>query len=354
MVSNFNNKNLGKVLIILLTTFFSHASLAEPQAVASSPDFTTTTPTTATTVKTKIHHSKTHKAASTTTTTTTTTMSLSDQNLPPASDPAQEDKNALEAKHDKEKAVPARFGISFYRPNYIIPYYYTFSPYNSVYQGNTPNDESLKHDEIKYQFSFKVPLWRNMFNSISSLYFGYTQLSYWQAYDRNAFFRSTDYEPEIYLQNEFDKHMFGNWSFNTVNLGLVHQSNGFGNSLERSWNRAYLSAAISNPNWLIAVKPWIIFHDSTYERQNPNMAHYLGYGEIMLAYKHGQMVVSLITRNFIGSGGKRSGDTLAISFPLTKYLNGYVQAFTGYGQSLIEYNHRTNSLGVGFSLSDFV
>jgi phospholipase A1/A2 len=341
--------HLSKVLIAVIFTAFTNVSLADTQPTTSNSDYTAETPSPSTPVKT-IHHKKNKLQKPVAPVAQTT----SEENLPQAEDPAVADKNALEAKHDLEKKVPARFGVSFYRPTYIIPYYYTFSPDNNVYAGNTPNGESLKHDEIKYQFSFKVPLWRNMFNLPSSLYFGYTQMSYWQAYDRNAFFRSTDYEPEIYLQNEFDKHMFSNWTFNTVNLGLVHQSNGFGNALERSWNRAYLSLAVSNPNWLIAVKPWIIFHDSTYERQNPNMAFYLGYGEIMLAWKHGQTVISLTTRNFIGSGGRRSGDTLGISFPLTKYLNGYVQAFTGYGQSLIEYNHRTNSLGIGFSLSDYV
>ncbi|MES2217977.1 MAG: phospholipase A [Pseudomonadota bacterium] len=343
---------IKKLSIAALITLFCNLAFADPQpasanmAAAANSDFNADTPSVST--PTKTIKSRKHK------TPLPPAQSTVEENLPQPIDPVQANTDVLEVKHAKEKAVPPRFGISFYRPNYIIPYYYTFSPDNAVYAGNTPNGESLKHDEIKYQFSFKVPLWRNIFNLPSSLYFGYTQLSYWQAYNRNAFFRSTDYEPEIYLQNEFDKHMFGNWSFNTINLGLVHQSNGFGNSLERSWNRAYLVAAISNPNWMIAVKPWIIFHDSTFEAQNPNMGHYLGYGEIMIAWKHDQIEVSLVTRNFIGSAGRRSGDTLSASFPLTKYLNGYVQFFTGYGQSLIEYNHRTNSLGVGFSLSNWI
>jgi phospholipase A1 len=349
-----NVPSLSKVLIAILFTTFANVSLADPQPATGNTDYTAETPNPATPVKKTVHHKKHKQTVQAVAPAPAPVQTTSEENLPQAETPAEADKNAMEAKHDLEKKVPPRFGVSFYRPTYIIPYYYTFSPYNSIYVGNTPNDESLKHDEIKYQFSFKVPLWRNIFNFPTSLYFGYTQLSYWQAYDRNAFFRSTDYEPEVYLQTDIDKHMFGNWSFNAINLGLVHQSNGFGNSLERSWNRAYLSMAISNPNWLIAVKPWIIFHDSTYERQNPNMAYYLGYGEIMLAWKHGQTVISLTTRNFIGSGGRRSGDTLGVSFPLTKYLNGYVQAFTGYGQSLIEYNHRTNSIGFGFSLSDYV
>jgi phospholipase A1 len=347
-IKNSNSHIFKKIITSLIVFCASPILFADTtsttmtdMAVSTAPQTEPTTP-----VKTTKHKKIKHAAAK-----MPGTMA---ENLPAPIDPAQANTNAVEARHNEEKAVPPRFAISFHRPNYIMPYYYTFSPDQSVYVGNTPNGESLKHDEIKYQFSFKVPLWRNIFNLPSSLYFGYTQLSYWQAYNQNAFFRSTDYEPEVYLQNDIDHHMFGNWSFNSLNIGLVHQSNGFGNSLERSWNRAYLLLAASNPNWMIAIKPWIIFHDSTYERQNPNMATYLGYEEIQLAYKYGQGVIAFGTRNFIESSGHRSGNTLSVTFPMTKYLNGYVQIFSGYGQSLIEYNHRTNSVGIGFSLSNWI
>jgi phospholipase A1/A2 len=302
------------------------------------------------------NHTKPHQDKATTT--QSTTASTPDVNTrqtarPVNPDDTLEDKSVIDARYTKESLIPAKFAISFYRPTYVIPYYYTFSPYNSIYQGNTPDGESLKHNEIKYQFSFKVPLWKSIFSTPTSLYFAYTQMSYWQAYNKYAFFRSTDYEPEVFLQTDFNKHMFANWDFNIVSLGLVHQSNGFGNSLERSWNRAYLMAAISNPYLMIAVKPWIIFRDSTYERQNPDMAKYLGYEQVVIALKYKASVISLETRNF-AHGFHRSGNTLSMSFPVTKYLNGYVQVFSGYGQSLIEYNHRTNSVGVGISLSNWV
>jgi phospholipase A1 len=64
--------------------------------------------------------------------------------------------------------------------------------------------------------------------------------------------------------------------------------------------------------------------------------------------------LTLETRNMIESGGRRSGTTVSWSFPMTKYLKGYVQVFSGYGQSLIEYNHRTNSVGMGIALSNWV
>lgn len=264
-------------------------------------------------------------------------------------------KNVVQQRLKKEEKLSANsFSITFHAPNYILPYYYTASPYNSAYTGNTPGDESLKKSEIKYQFSFKVPVWRRMFNLPSTLYIAYTQMSYWQAYDKRAFFRETDYAPEVFISNDINFLLLRQLRFNLLNIGLIHQSNGFGNALERSWNRFYIGAVASTDHWAVSIKPWYIFHDSTYERQNRNMAKYMGYGSIGVAYKHINQVFSIEARNVIESHGKRPGVTLAWSFPITPFIKGYIQGFTGFGQSLIEYNHRTNSIGLGIGLSDWI
>jgi phospholipase A1 len=246
------------------------------------------------------------------------------------------------------------FSIAFYKPTYILPYYYTRSPDNSVYAGETPEGESLKKSEVKYQLSFKVPIWQRIFSTPTSMYFAYSQLSYWQLYDRDPFFRETDYEPEFFLSSEVNWHLLGSWHINFLNLGAIHQSNGFGGAQERSWNRVYMGATASSENWVITVRPWYVFHDSTYERQNPNMANYLGHEQIIVACKFYSQVLALEARNAIEHHGRHAALTATWSFPITKHINGYLQVFSGYGQSLIEYNHRTNSAGVGIALSNWV
>jgi phospholipase A1 len=41
------------------------------------------------------------------------------------------------------------------------------------------------------------------------------------------------------------------------------------------------------------------------------------------------------------------------SFPVAGNLRGYLEIFNGYGESLIDYNHRATYLGLGVSLLDW-
>ncbi len=45
---------------------------------------------------------------------------------------------------------------------------------------------------------------------------------------------------------------------------------------------------------------------------------------------------------------------LGYTFSLHNQLRGYVQVFSGYGESLIDYDHEVNSLGIGLMLSNWL
>jgi len=53
------------------------------------------------------------------------------------------------------------------------------------------------------------------------------------------------------------------------------------------------------------------------------------------------------------SSGYGSGQ-LGWSYPISKHVRFYTQLFSGYGESLIDYNHRQTRIGLGFMLNDMM
>lgn len=251
----------------------------------------------------------------------------------------------------RENDIPLPYiAIAYYKPNYFLPVYYTGSPDNRAYIYATPGRESLKKIEAKYQISLKVPVWKCILGYHSSFYFGFTLQTYWQIYNHYSFIRTNDYEPDFFISNPVSRRILGNWYFDYINYGYVHQSNGWGNYMERRWDRGYVDAITSVDNWMISLKSWFLIHSGG---SNPDIGSYLGYARLLITYKLQQQVFSFELTN-IGAQVNRSTTMLTWSFPITPYIKGYAQVFSGYGQSLIEYNHRTNSAGVGFALSDWL
>jgi phospholipase A1 len=259
------------------------------------------------------------------------------------------EKNPYSERTKQEAKVEQNpFAIAFFQPNYILPFYYTQSPAHNIYGTTTPESQRLRQLEFKAQFSFKVPIWRRILHSKANLDIAYTQLMYWQVYTNSPYFRETNYQPELFV----DYPLF-NW--NTWRFGVVHQSNGRGGNMERSWNRIYIETIFSLNNWMLSFKPWVLFARSeNFRLNNPDITRYLGHGRLLIAYKFHKIVLSLMGRNNLESGFKRGAVEAAISFPLFGRFHGYVQFFSGYGQSLIEYNHRTNSLGIGLALNNWI
>ncbi|STX28771.1 Phospholipase A1 precursor [Legionella beliardensis] len=259
------------------------------------------------------------------------------------------EKTILEKRvREKNKTKHYSNIVNLYHPNYILPYYRTGRPYQSIYWEATPNNQFIMQDELKAQISFLVPLIHHLLDyKPLSLNFAYTQLMYWQVYADSQYFRETNYEPEFFIENYFNPYI-------ATQIGINHQSNGRGGVLERSWNRVILQLQFSGTRWLAHIRGWALIDQAkSSDLHNPNIAYYLGYENLLFSYKFSSLKASIEAQN-IASGLKRGFVQVTLSYPLLKALSIYGQFFSGYGQSLIEYDHRTTSFGIGVALNDWM
>jgi len=243
-----------------------------------------------------------------------------------------------------------------YKPNYILPISYVKGIKDSPYQQTLNGDAKLQHAEVKFQFSFRANLWPRIAGENTDLSFGYTQRSFFQAYNADASrpFRETDYSPELWFDYYFQGEPAGLIESRILRLGYQHQSNGQQDPLSRSWDRLYLDYVFEIGRVAVSLRPWYRIPERSEKDDNPDIEQYMGYGDLVIAYPtHGQ-TFSLLLRNNLDWDQNRGAAELGYSFPLDGQLKGYVQAFTGYGESLIDYNHPVSRVGIGIMLNDWL
>lgn len=248
----------------------------------------------------------------------------------------------------------AKRGVFNFRPhrdNYLLLANYSTSSNDAPFQDFTPAGIKAQHAELTYQLSFKVKLLEQAAGLPLDLWFGYTQQSYWQAYNRAASspFRETNYQPELIITTPL-RLALGPLELRYANLGLVHQSNGQTASLSRSWNRVYGEVGAEHGDFGLALRLWHRLDSAAENNDNVDIVNYMGHGDLRATYRFNGNEVSLTARrNFHHRHGSLQ---FGWAFPIAANLKGYLQGFSGYGQSLIDYNYSQKSLGGGF-LVDF-
>jgi len=250
-----------------------------------------------------------------------------------------------------KKTRAGKPGVTFHRSNYALPATYNFSPNQAPYREIDPAHTWVK-PEAAFQLSFKARLWRDMFGKDLNLWAAYTQRSFWQLYDfdDSSPFRETDYEPEVLLTATSHVRALG-LDVRFVQIGFNHQSNGQSDPLSRSWNRIVANLGLERGPLSVLVKGWIRLHDAVDD--NPGLTHYVGHGEIWGYYFLKKHRIAVMLRDNLNFRDNKGALQLEWSFPMFAMIAGYVQFFNGYGESLLDYNHRISRIGIGFIFSDW-
>ena len=230
------------------------------------------------------------------------------------------------------------------------------------------DDRNLNPQDLKFQLSLKsellnnIPLIRDLpYVTSSRLWGAYTQQSYWQLFNGAASrpLRENNYEPELVLSLGINNEIDGekkDYIPRMLNLGLVHQSNGRANPLSRSWNRLYLEGGFELTDRIsLLVRPWWRLPESDKEDDNPDIEKFMGYGDMTVRWEteSRKTAVSVLLRNnFRGDNKGFMQVDLQQRVFNNPYLKFHLMASTGYGETLLDYNHAQSVLGFGISLGE--
>lgn len=242
-----------------------------------------------------------------------------------------------------------------HNPMYLMPVWYNSSP---NYAPSSPTRGAAlqerfsdqKRIETKMQVSFKSKIAEDLFKSRADLWFGYTQKSDWQIYNqgrRSAPFRNTDYEPEIFITQPVKSRLPWGGRLRMLGVGFAHQSNGQSRPESRSWNKVYAMAGMEWGKLTVIPRVWMRLFDSSGEdNDNPDLTKYLGYGDVKLQYRLNDKHNFSTTLRYNPKSGYGAAEA-AYTFPIKGKLQGVVRGFHGYGESLIDYNHKQSGIGFG-------
>ena len=242
-----------------------------------------------------------------------------------------------------------------HNPMYLMPVWYNSSPNyapSSPTRGATSQERfsDQKRIETKMQVSFKSKIAEDLFKSRADLWFGYTQKSDWQIYNqgrRSAPFRNTDYEPEIFITQPVKAQLPWGGRLRMLGVGFAHQSNGQSRPESRSWNKVYAMAGMEWGKLTVIPRVWMrLFDSSGKDNDNPDLTKYLGYGDVKLQYRLNDKHNFSTTLRYNPKSGYGAAEA-AYTFPIKGKLQGVVRGFHGYGESLIDYNHKQSGIGFG-------
>lgn len=245
----------------------------------------------------------------------------------------------------------SNFGILPHEKNYLLPFSYTTVDYeqrNSIdYPGYNVFNSNI---ETEFQISFKKTFSYNLLDLNEILSFGYTQKVWWQLYSASAPFRETNYKPEFWITIPSTHELDFKSGLKDISIGFLHESNGLGEPLSRDWNQVYSDLDFQYNDLLIQLRGWYVHAG----RDNKDITSYLGYGHLKFKYLYGQHQFELTLRdNLYFNSNNRGSIEGEWSYPINNSINNfwYIKGFSGYGASLMDYNHQQNRLGIGLLIS---
>ncbi len=232
--------------------------------------------------------------------------------------------------------------FSTYEPSYIV-------------FGNAKDSEWRVQASFKYRLIGSEPAPTDHHTWHDGLYFAFTQKMFWDIAS-DASFRDVNYLPEIFYRTPAvavtRKVAF------SLQTGIQHESNGRAGELGRSLNNIYISPASRfdlGGGYALTVAPRVMNLIGG-RSGNPDILDYRGNTSIniQIGKDNGLRFATDTRYNFAAERGSFQGE---LSYPIPNIIHGapdlylFGQVFSGYGESLRDYDRRMTRLRFGIALT---
>lgn len=210
---------------------------------------------------------------------------------------------------------------------------------------------------FKYQFLNETSPHATNYPALKGVKMAYTQTSLWDLSSPSAPFFDTSYKPDLHYA--WDRVLGGQGrSHFRLDLqgGLQHESNGKGGVDSRSMNMIYLRPTLvfgRDDSFQLTLQPRVWGYIGGLS-DNRDLDEYRGYFDLraVAGWRRGLQLAAL---GRMGHEGNHTSLQLDLTYPTMQLFSSfsvYLQAqyFTGYGESLLLYNQRTDVFRVGFAL----
>lgn len=234
-----------------------------------------------------------------------------------------------------------------------------FFGYEPIYFIAGPESPNARFQiSLRYQLLNRYGLLAQKAPFLKGLNLAYTQCSLWDLSGPSSPFLDSSYMPEMfYLWQQVDGGRWADWFRLDLQGGAQHESNGKSGADSRSANILYFRPTVvvgKEDGFQFKLSPrfWTYVGDL---EDNPDLADYRGYMDLRATVGWSRHL-QFATTGRLGKAGDHGSLQFDVTYPMMRLLSGsfslylHAQYFTGYGESLLFYNERSDGFRAGFSL----
>lgn len=202
------------------------------------------------------------------------------------------------------------------------------------------------NSDAKFQISVRQRLTNSTLPFKTYLFFTYTQKAFWDIYKESFPFRDLNYNPTLGIGKAL---VYKNRLLGAIALQFEHESNGKDGIDSRSWNKvSFTSTFLLHDRWILESEVWIPIVDGG---ENKDIVAYSGFANMSIEYTSPNKKY-VFGAHVTKRGGWNLNTNVTINAAARIFDDSnqflFVECYTGYGESMLDYKQYRQRLRVGF------